>query len=159
MNSGDSFINLLMQETFDMVESSGQNDSSIDLSHLRNHSVIDDLEKEQIIFWSFEYHKSIQSFRINLKNYVLDFPRNWSIFATLFDAIQSNYEMAISLSSINDHDSLFELFSKLQRADEFYFVVIESKILLVACCENLKQIVHILQKHGLELPIHYCKVA
>lgn len=150
MSERDSLIDILMKETFEVADTR-EEISNPELGFLTKSKIVDDLRDQYITFWMGRYMREGQTFRISIDQKVLDFPRNWSLFEQLYDALKFGNNLAVDVSRENDRDSLFQLLTSVYDAKKFYFVALNLELFIVADSFGDSGIESILEKHGVEM--------
>ncbi len=153
MNERDGFIDTLMQETFEVADMRGSA-APTNVCYLSTESIAKSLKEKYITFWSGYYSLDSQTFKIEVNHQTLDFPRNWSIFSKLYQAIREKSDIAVTLCEHEDHDKLFSLMSQIFDTTKFYFVIINSELLLVADSFGDSTIENILDEYGVQYEHH-----
>ncbi|MCK5884845.1 MAG: hypothetical protein KAG61_14240, partial [Bacteriovoracaceae bacterium] len=150
MSKQDNLIDILMRETFEVADTR-EEISNQQIELLTNSKIVDDFKEKYITFWMGRYVRDSQAFRICIDQKVLDFPRNWSLFEQLYDALMFGHNLAVDVSEENDPDSLFQLLAGVYDAKRFYFVVLNLELFIVADSFGDSGIELILEKNGVTM--------
>lgn len=128
MGNEDTLISKLIEETYTESVEKDQPNSLVDLrSYFEKRlnevdfgSIADYIDQNFLSHFQLHYLKNIGCYRLNLNEYVLDFPSNWSVFSDV-----SSSELVYVDSSL-DRDFLLDIISEVCGNIQSFVLVRES---------------------------------
>lgn len=145
-DKGDDIIDLLTSQTFDLAEARSTLVQFPTRTDCEKGSLLESLQDNRISFWDLKYDIGRQSFRLQMGDEVMDFPRNWSIFGKLFSSWQNGESCYLTLNKNDDGDQLYSILNHLFAAEQFYFVCEKNELMLIADCYLDSRIKDLLQE-------------
>lgn len=119
-----------------------ESSSSVETNLLNPHEIIKLCDEGQIPIHQAEVNSHFPFFRFRIKNKVLDFPNNWSIFNDV-TKLKSNAVVAFSFNKESDRDHLYDLFSKFYPAiTQLKFIVLKDSVFIVVFTRNNKYFIN-----------------
>ncbi len=94
-------------------------------------SLTDQIKGHIDSYWGLKHIPELKIFRLNIADYSIDIPTNWSIFELLAQSYKGHRATVLVVPN-NDNDKLVDLFSGIVgERSRFAFVVARGKCLLV----------------------------
>ncbi len=148
---GNDFIHFLTAETFDLADQKCRQDrlahEVLFASTESGQNLDNELAALGITHWSGEYCSIQQVFRFLINGQIIDFPRNWSVFPVLHQALELQHDDYIKLDRQSDGDQLLEILFGLYQAERFFFATYQGHVLLIADRFLSSAVVEILQRY------------